>query len=59
MVPSIAAARCLQRAHIVRTLPGSTAALSAFLSMVTLNFAHDDIIGVTAEGPEHGSKNHT
>jgi len=38
MVPSAAATRCLQRAHIIRTLPGLTGALNAFLSLVTLNF---------------------
>jgi len=30
MVPSAAAARCLQRAHTIRMLPGVTAVLSAF-----------------------------
>jgi len=38
MVPSSAAAHCLQRAHIICTLPGVIAALSAFLSLVTLTF---------------------
>ena len=36
MDPSAAAARCLQPAHTIRTHPGVSAALSAFLSLVTL-----------------------
>jgi len=30
MVPSAAAARCLQQAHTIRTLPGVTGVLSVF-----------------------------
>jgi len=43
MGPSAAAARCLQRAHTMRTHPGLSAALSvsAFLSLVTLTFDVD------------------
>jgi len=36
MVPSAADARCLQPAHTIRTLPGVTEVLSAFLFLVTL-----------------------
>jgi len=41
MGPSAAAARCLQRAHTIRTHPGLSAALSALLSLVTLTFVVD------------------
>jgi len=38
MVPFAASTRCLQPAHSIRTLPGVTGALSAFLSLLTLTF---------------------
>jgi len=38
MGQSAAAARCLQRAHTLRTHPGVSAALSAFSSLMTLTF---------------------
>ena len=39
MVPSAAAARCLQRAHTIRTLPGGDgSAKRVILSLVTLAF---------------------
>jgi len=38
MMLSGAAARCLQRAHTIRTLQGVTGALSAFYSLLTLTW---------------------
>jgi len=50
MLPFSSDARGLQRAHTIRTPPGGDAALSAFVSLVTVTF-NLDIQTHPSEGP--------